>query len=295
MKTAELNKMCREYTSELIEAIKNEKKDERLLEYFEFCSRFHNYSFQNRMLIWISRPDATFVAGFKAWQKMGRSVKKGEKGIPIFAPMKTKVKRKEEWDQELEEFGWESPKKRRDMQDEILRFKVVYVWDRSQTEGDPLPESPDITSVEGELEGMLAALEAVVADQDINLEYVDALPIATAGGMSSGGTVKIVASMKDVEKFHVLAHELAHEMLHGPQERDSLSKKVKELEAEATAFVVSRHFGLDTKAPTYLALYRVEEVDIMASLNRIVSTASKIIRGIVKQQIEESLNVEKAA
>ena len=87
----------------------------------------------------------------------------------------------------------------------------------------------------------------------------------------------------------MLAHELAHEMLHGPQQRRRLTKKVKELEAEATAYVISRHFDLDTKAPTYLACYRVEEVDIMASLDRIVSTASKIIRGIVRQQIEESL------
>jgi len=293
MKTAELNSICREYIADLVEAVKNEKDDKRLLDYFEFCSRFHNYSFQNRILIWICRPDATFVAGFKAWQKMGRSVKKGEKGIPIFAPMRIKVRKGEEWDPELEEFGWEGPKRRRDMQDEILRFKVVYVWDLSQTEGDPLPESPDVMSVEGELGGMLVAFETVVAGHGIKLEYVDALPLATASGMSTGGTVKILATIKDGEKFHVLGHELAHELLHGPQQRMKLSKKVKELEAEATAFIVSRHFGLDTKAPAYLALYRVEEVDIMASLDRIVSTASRIIRGIVKQQIEES--IKKAA
>jgi len=293
MKTAELNSICREYIADLVEAVKNEKDDKRLLDYFEFCSRFHNYSFQNRILIWICRPDATFVAGFKAWQKMGRSVKKGEKGIPIFAPMRIKVRKGEEWDPEAVEVADESRLGRDRPEDEILRFRVVYVWDVSQTEGDPLPESPDVMSVEGELGGMLAAFETVVAGHGIKLEYVDALPIATASGMSTGGTVKILATMKDGEKFHVLGHELAHELLHGPQQRMKLPKKVKELEAEATAFIVSRHFGLDTKAPTYLALYRVEEVDIMASLDRIVSTASRIIRGIVKQQIEES--IKKAA
>ncbi|MEJ2718957.1 MAG: hypothetical protein P8182_17810, partial [Deltaproteobacteria bacterium] len=62
MKTADLDRICREYTAELVEAVRNEKDDKRLLEYFEFCARFHNYSFQNRILIWLSRPDATFVA-----------------------------------------------------------------------------------------------------------------------------------------------------------------------------------------------------------------------------------------
>jgi hypothetical protein len=288
MKTADLDRICREYTAELVEAVRNEKDDKRLLEYFEFCARFHNYSFQNRILIWLSRPDATFVAGFRAWRKMGRFVKKGQKGIPIFAPMRIKVRKGEEWDPELQ-FGSEDQGSGDNVQEEILRFKVVYVWDVSQTEGDPLPEQPDVMSVEGELGELLPSLESVLASQGITLQYVDALPRATMSGMSTGGTVKIIATMKDEEKFHVLAHELGHELLHGPQERQKLSKKVKELEAEAIAYVVSRHFGLKMKAPTYLALYRVEEVDIMGSLDRIVSTASRIIRELVREQIKESL------
>ena len=286
MKTTELTRICREYTAELVEAVKNEKNDARLLEYFEFCSRFHNYSFQNRILIWLSRPDATFVAGFKAWQKMGRFVKKGEKGIPIFAPMMIKVKKGEEWDPEFVAVTEESSRP----EDEILRFKVVYVWDVSQTDGDPLPENPDVMSVKGELDGeLLPALEEVVRAEGIGLNYVNEVLGGGAAGVSKKGKIDILSSLDTRQRFSVLAHELAHEMLHGPQQRRRLTKKVKELEAEATAYVISRHFDLDTKAPTYLACYRVEEVDIMASLDRIVSTASKIIRGIVRQQIEESL------
>ena len=93
MKTTELNKICREYTAELVEAVKTEGNDERLLDYFEFCSRFHHYSFQNRILIWLTRPDARFVAGFKAWRKMGRFVKKGEKGIPILGILAQRPKK----------------------------------------------------------------------------------------------------------------------------------------------------------------------------------------------------------
>jgi len=292
MKTADLNRICREYTAELVNAVKNEKDDKRILEYFEFCSRFHNYSFQNRILIWLSRPDATLVAGFKAWRNTGRYVKKGEKGIPIFAPMRMKVRKGEEWEPEPG-LDFEDAEDAEKTKDEVLRFRVVYVWDVSQTDGDPIPECPDVLSVEGEIGNLLVGLERFVRDQGITLDYVDALPMATATGVSTGGAVKIVATMKDEEKFHVLAHELAHELLHGPQDRLKISKKVKELEAEATAYVVSRHFGLKAKAPTYLALYRVQEVDIMASLDRIVTTASRILRGVVRQQIRESL--ERAA
>ncbi len=292
MKAVDLNRICREYTAELVDAVKHEKDDRRLLDYFEFCSRFHNYSFQNRILIWLSRPDATFVAGFKTWHSIGRYVKKGEKGMPIFAPMRKKVRKGEEWDPGLA-FDSENPGNAEKIQDEQLRFKVVYVWDVSQTDGDPLPECPDVLSVEGEIGNLLVALERFVAGRGINLDYIDTLPIAAATGVSTGGTVKIVAAMKDEEKFHVLAHELAHELLHGPRERLNVSRKIRELEAEATAYVVSRHFGLKAKAPTYLALYRVQEVDITASLDRIVTVASRIIRGVVRQQIRESL--ERAA
>ena len=81
----------------------------------------------------------------------------------------------------------------------------------------------------------------------------------------------------NVDRFLILAHEFAHELLHGVQERMGLSNKIKELEAEATAYVVCRHFGLSTESPTYLALYGVEELDIRASLQRIISTSSRII------------------
>ena len=272
MKTAELNSKCREYAAELVEAVRNEKNDRKLLDYFEFCSRFHCYSFQNRILIWAQKRDAALVAGFKAWQKMGRYVKKGEKGIAILAPMKIKKKNHDDPDRHGARSGGD--------EEILLRFRVVYVWDVSQTDGDPIPESPDIMSVQGNASGLLPALEAVVSSQGIELEYVDSLSIGTASGMSTGGAIKILELMNHEERFHVLAHELAHELLHDPQEKLSLPRKVKELEAEATAFVVSRHFGLNTKAPTYLALYRVEEVDIMASLERIVSTASKVIKAV---------------
>ncbi|RLG29062.1 hypothetical protein DRN98_08785 [Methanosarcinales archaeon] len=101
-----------------------------------------------------------------------------------------------------------------------------------------------------------------------------------AAGVSHKGKIEILSSLDTAQRFSTLAHEFAHEVLHVHWERINLSRKVKELEAEATAYVVLRHFGLKCKAPQYLALYRVEEVDIMGSLDRIVSTASGIIESI---------------
>ena len=267
MKAAELTKKCREITAELVQAVKKANNDEQILNYLDFCSRFHNYSLHNRFLIWAFKPDATFVAGFRTWAKMGRHVKKGEKGIPIFAPMTVKVRKQEpEQDEEVEEQAeYQQP-------EVVIRFKVVYVWDVSQTEGDPLPEAPDVMAMRGDASSLLPALEDTVKAKGIELAYVEDL--GKAAGVSSKGKIEILSSLDTAQRFSVLAHEFAHELLHGHWERVNLSRKVKELEAEATAYVVLRHFGLKCKAPQYLALYRVEEVDIMGSLDRIVSTAS---------------------
>jgi len=272
MKAAELTKKCREITAELVQAVKKANNDEQILNYLDFCSRFHNYSFNNRLLIWIHKPEATFVAGFRTWAMMGRRIKKGEKGIPIFAPIAVKVRKEPEQDEEVEDQAEHQEP------EVVTRFKVVYVWDVSQTEGDPIPDAPDVMAVYGDAAGLLPALETVVRAKGIELAYVEDL--GKAAGVSSKGKVEILSSLDTAQRFSVLAHEFAHELLHGHWERINLPRKVKELEAEATAYVVLRHFGLQCRAPEYLALYRVEEVDIMGSLDRIVSTASEIIQAI---------------
>ena len=287
MKVTELKKRCKEYTAELVQAVKEAKNDKKLLEYFDFCSRFHNYSFGNRLLIWAHKPSATFVAGFKAWQKMGRFIKKGERGIPIFAPMTIKVKKEDSRHLESEISSIDPPDKhftdplfKSEGIEIITRFKVVYVWDVSQTEGDPLPTVPDTLAVNGDATSLLPALEKVVENHEIVLSYVEEI-YGDAIGVSKHGEIQILSSLEMAQRFSVLVHEFAHELLHGPWKRaGGLSAKMKELEAEATAFVVSKYFSLQTKAPTYLALYRVEEVDIMHSLDRIVRTASEIIRAV---------------
>ena len=269
MKANELKEICENHVNDLITAIAETKDTKRFLDYLDFCASFHRYSFRNRILIWCYQPDATFVAGYKAWPKLGRHVKKGGIGIPIFAPMT--IKNRAEIDEETETDEDEKS---------FLRFKVVYVYDVSQTEGDPLPDI-DTLAVDGETR-LLGALENFTRAQGITVGYSSdkALAFLRAAGISARGRIQIRSSLSDSQRFYVLSHELAHEFLHDLQARKELSTKVKELEADATAYVVSRHFGLETKSSVYLALYRVEEVDVKESLDRIVRTASKIICGV---------------
>ena len=272
MKSAELKKKYQEYLQTLIGDIKSQKSSEVILDYLDFCSKFHRYSFHNRILIWMDMPEAARVAGFHAWKKLGRSVKKGEKGIPIFAPIKVK-KRPEPADNEGITEEDEKTYNR-----ERMFFKVVYVWDVSQTEGEPLPETPDAMGVSGSAETILPLLERHTLSGGISLNYADSL--GGAHGMSMGGKIIVLSSLTDEQKFHALAHELAHEYLHKGMERREYSKKLKETEAEAAAYIVSRHFGLKLKSSTYLAIYQTEEVDIQGSFDRITNTASRILRGI---------------
>jgi len=272
MKSAELKKKYQEYLQTLIGDIKSQKSSEVILDYLDFCSKFHRYSFHNRILIWMDMPEAARVAGFHAWKKLGRSVKKGEKGIPIFAPIKVK-KRPEPADNEGITEEDEKTYNR-----ERMFFKVVYVWDVSQTEGEPLPETPDAMGVSGSAEHILPLLEKHTLSEGIKLNYADSL--GGAHGMSMGGKIIVLSSLTDEQKFHALAHELAHEYLHKGMERREYSKKLKETEAEAAAYIVSRHFGLKLKSSTYLAIYQTEEVDIQGSFDRITNTASRILRGI---------------
>lgn len=114
-------------------------KSEQLLRYLGVMSRFHSYSFGNVMLIMGQRPYATRVAGFHTWKSLGRSVKKGEKGVVIIAPI---VLRKDRADQPDD-----TPE---DDEAKIVRFRAVHVFDISQTEGEPLPEPERISGNPGD-------------------------------------------------------------------------------------------------------------------------------------------------
>lgn len=240
-------------------------RSEALTNYLSAMSRFHRYSWNNALLIHAQRPNATRVAGFHTWHDLDRSVRKGEKGIAILAPIIVKQK--------------ESPQTTKDpAQSEDVRrltgFRTAYVFDVSQTEGKPLPEFAKTT---GDPKDYTTNLKALAAKQGISVEY-DA-NIAPAMGVSSGGRIRIATNLMPAEEFSVLTHELAHEMLHHRKDITRPPEVVRETEAEAVAYVVGRSIGLRTNsaAADYIKLYNGDKKTLAGSLAVIQETSSKIL------------------
>ena len=262
--------MTAEALEELTQQL-NAGKSDRLVAYLKAMSRFHAYSFGNVMLIASQRPDATRVAGFKAWKSFGRSVKKGERGIVIVAPMVLKGK------QEADPNGVPKGGKAADDDKPRVRFRGVHVFDVSQTEGEELPEPARFGGDPGEA---LTRLESAVVESGIELNTAEHL--AGADGISKGGEIVLCGSLDPAERFATLVHEWAHEILHRVPKEERPSKTVRETEAEAVAFVVGHAIGLEpsTASSDYIALYRGDAETLMASMDRVQKTACHIIEAI---------------
>jgi N-terminal domain of anti-restriction factor ArdC len=165
---------------ELADALR-QGKSEKLVEYLGLMSRFHHYSFGNCILIAIQKPDATHVAGFGRWKDLGRFVRKGEKGISILAPLVGKRKEDEVGESSQAEQSTDKPQAGK----VVFGFRVVHVFDVSQTEGQELPEFAKLSGDPGE---KFERLEVIIKSYGIALEYVESLPF-NANGMSEGGKI----------------------------------------------------------------------------------------------------------
>lgn len=244
-------------------------KSETLTDYLATMGRFHHYSWGNVMLIVTQKPDATHVAGFNTWKTLGRFVKKGEKGIVVIAPMRIKPK------EQPADAGEDRT---------ILRFKAVYVFDVSQTDGESLPE---FARVGGNPNGHTDRLKTLVAEKSITLEY--SADIGSAHGLSHGGKITLRPDLSPAEEFSTLTHELAHELLHRGDRRKEMSKTVRETEAEAVAFVVCQAIGLDLNgaAADYIQLYNGDKNTLAESLGYIQQTAAEIVAAITHEQPSE--------
>jgi hypothetical protein len=241
---------------------------EALTNYLTAMSRFHNYSFGNVLEIARQMPTATRVAGFWTWKNLGRSVKAGQKGIRILAPI-VGVRRKK--DEEAE----------RDITKQntrvLLGFRNAYVFDVSQTDGVDLPEMREISGDPGE---NLERLAAFVRGRGIQLSYNES--IAPALGISYGGRIALLPGQSKAEEFSTLVHETAHELLHKAERRTATTKTVRETEAEAVAFVVGKAVGLVTGSASadYIQLYHGNASLLAESLEVIQQTASVILAAL---------------
>ena len=252
-------------------------------------SKFHNYSFNNTLLIAMQRPDATLVAGFNAWKdKHGRMVKKGEKGIKILAPYKYKV------DAEPEQEGEESKTIER------TGFKPTYVFDVSQTEGKELP-SIAVSELSGDVNEYNKFLRALRIICPVPIDFEDIQDGSKGYFSDSENRIAIKKGMSQTQTIKTLVHETAHAMLHSStaENKDNpTDRRTKEVEAESIAFTVCKKYGLDTEDYSfgYIAGWSSgkDTKELKASLERIKDTADKMITGIDKS-IEKQTLLETAS
>jgi hypothetical protein len=251
-------------------------KSEALQNYLATMGRFHRYSWNNVLMISSQRPTATRVAGYHTWKDLERQVKSGEKGIMILAPIKVK--------QREQDRNHPSPGETVTKKDDIFRvagFRAAFVFDVSQTEGKELPQFSKTT---GDPKEYAEKLKALVVKQGIDLEYDDS--IAPAQGVSHGGKIRLMPGMQPAEEFSVLAHELAHEMLHHDKVQERAPKVIVETQAEAVAYVVCRGIGLETNsaAADYISLYNGDKKTLAESLSIIQVASSRILDELLPEQ-----------
>ncbi len=255
------------------------RQSELFTAYLRMCGAFHSYSWHNCGLIFSQRPDATRVAGFQTWKKLGRHVVAGSKGIAIFAPMTFKEKTGTEDGSEQESTR--------------VWFRVVYVFDISQTAGEPLPHLPTECTGHGG-ESLRQRLLAYAAGKGITVETLSINGTAKGYASQKGTRITLSDALTAADRAAVLIYELSHCLLHFGQTKPNL--KQRELEAEATSFVVASHFGLNPESRFYLASYGVRASDLLEALPVIQQTAAQIIFACeTNQQSSEVAAVELAA
>jgi N-terminal domain of anti-restriction factor ArdC len=225
----------------LAEAVESLVTSDRWTDWLASRARFHNYSLGNTMLIAFQRPDATQVAGYKAWQSMGRQVRKGEKGIAILAPMVRRVKDAE---------TGESREALDDSGRRIVRFRTVYVFDVAQTEGDALPEAPIALPVGGRPDDY-TRLQDLAEAEHLSVTVDDLSPGINGQLDRSGWAITLGTHLfrtgSPAARIKTLTHELAHWFDLGPG-AVVYDRREAEIVAEAVAYIVGQHLALDTSS-----------------------------------------------
>lgn len=288
----------KEITERLEQGVKELFTSEMYTEYLKTMSQFHNYSFNNTLLIAMQKPDSTLVAGYQAWQKkFKRQVKKGEKGIQIIAPAPIREK------EEIEKFDPETnePILRPDGQPEteevvhiIPRFRIATVFDVSQTYGEPLPEleTPELM---GNVENYEVFMQALREISPVPIRF-DEIESGAKGYYSTVNKETVIQrGMSEMQTMKTGIHETTHAKLHDREIMEELGEKknqmTREVEAESVAYTVCQYFGLDTSDYSfpYIAGWSssVDMKELRASMDTIRKTAGEMIDGMteVMQQL----------
>lgn len=287
----------KEITDKLENGIKELFEGEKFKEYLDTMSKFHNYSFNNTMLIAMQKPDATLVAGFNSWKnKFERSVNKGEKGIQIFAPAPYKIKKEQtklDPDTDLPVLGKDGKPITEEVEVTIPAFKVVSVFDVSQTSGKELP-TLGADELSGNVKDYEKFFNAVREASPVPIKFAEIDGTAKGFYHHEDKSITIKENMSEVQTIKTAIHEIAHAKLHDRNLKKSDIEKPKdrsteEVEAESIAYTVCQHFGIDTSdySFAYVASWGTgkDTPELKASLETIRSTASELITSISEKYL----------
>lgn len=282
----------KEITDSLEKGIRDVFESGKYETYLKTMSRFHSYSMNNTMLIYMQKPDATHVAGYHSWQqKFNRSVMKGEKGIQILAPAPIhKNVTMDVFDENMRPvLDPDGNQVRKTEMITIPAFKPVTVFDVSQTDGEPLPElaktlTGDVEHYEDFLQALHRASKAPISFKE--------LPSNLDGFFSlNDKTVTIREGMSEIQTICAIIHEVTHSRLHdkkADKPEDRKDNHTMEVEAESVAFAVCAYFGIETGENSfgYIASWSKDKElpELKKSLETISRTASELITDIDRER-----------
>ena len=288
----------REITESIETGIREMFETERYQTYLSTMSRFHKYSVNNTMLIYMQKPDATLVAGFNKWRdQFGRHVKKGEKGIQIIAPTPVLKKIQEtvlDPDTMAPVLDADGNEMTEERTVKIPLFKPVSVFDVSQTEGKPLPEL--VSTLSGDVEQYDAFVEALQRSSPVPISFESMAPSMDGYFSSTQHRIAIREGMSQVQTISAMIHEIGHSKLHdyeriraeametgtdAPKEKD---RNTEEVEAESISYAVCQYYGIETAENSfgYIATWSKgkELKELRSSLETISKTVSSLITDI---------------
>ena len=295
-----IEKQLKEISERLEQGVKEIFTSERYTEYLDTMSKFHNYSFNNTLLITMQKPEATLVAGYQAWQKkFNRHVKRGEKGIQIIAPAPIREKQEiEKIDPVTKEpvIGEDGQPETEIVEMVIPRFRVITVFDVSQTEGEPIADL-DVPELTGSVQFYDTFMQALQNISPVPIRMMNVEGEAKGYYHQTEKYIAIQEDMSNVQTMKTGVHEVSHALLHDREVMDAegvlKDRTTKEVEAESIAYIVCNHFGLDTSeySFTYIASW-CESKDmkaLRASMDTIRKTSAEIIGNIETQMHEIEL------
>ena len=284
----------KEITDRLEQGITELFDSERYREYLRVMSKFHNYSFNNTLLIAMQKPDASLVAGFSAWKNnFGRNVIKGQKGIKIIAPSPYKVKQEmKKIDPHTQQpiIGKDGKPVTEEKEITIPAYKVVSVFDVSQTEGRELPDIA-VDELTGDVERYRDFFAALEKTSPVPIGF-EQIPGSSHGYYHlEDKRIAIQEGMSELQTLKTAIHEIAHAKLHDidlnapeNEQQPRVDRRTREVEAESVAYTVCQHYGLDTSDYSfgYVAGWSSgrELSELKSSLETIRSAAAEIINSI---------------